>query len=295
VTGEYSRTALGLLQWAMKNRDRSTLLLATKAIGILCRDERNRVKIGNCQGVETLAELLQGTHVEDPAVTELALWALVHLSRPVGGREGQSYNVEEHVDYATNINRMWDTDCLEKCLRICETHSDEPTVLAKVFWLVVNLSLPEERTERVLAAPIVRHAVEALERFPDHWELCYRAIFSIVNVCYYTPIKAEFTRREGFKHMSALMARWPRNYTLQNTALNVVKGFTTMEADEELTQEGRDTRRAMYTAMRQSGLLDRIEASMRLFATARESDYRGARKAAILARWMFELVSFNAR
>jgi len=297
VSGKYNRAALRLIEEAVQSKDRDTLLLSIKAIGILCRDERNRIKIGNSRGVETLVELLS-SHLNDTMVLELDLWSLVHISRPVGGVEGESYDVEEHTDYDININRMWRAGCLEKCLRICETHRDSPSVLAKVFWLIVNLSLPEERKDVVLAAPIVKHAVEALRRFPDHWELNYRAIFSLVNVCCYMPVKSEFTRHRGFKYLNAAMARWPQNYTLQRTALNVVKGFTTLQVEDGLSAGEREENRSMFTvvctAMRQFRVLDRIEATIELFDNTSEEECPGSASSADLARWMFELVTINA-
>lgn len=294
----YMGAVLLLLRDALQDKQTEIVLVALKAVGVLCRNEQNRMALGGLGGVELLVSALT-VYKHDPSVLEVALWSLVHHSRPVGGVEGQSFDISKSKDYAININRMWAMDCLGLCWDICLEHRDNPSVLAKVFWLSVNLSLPEQHKDSICSTPVVELAVDALRRFPTHWELNYRAIFSLVNICCYARIKEEFLSRSGFELLAKSMANWPECLTLQRTALNVIKGFTTTVYEDQdqlaLADDplGNEMARRVCRALRDTGINDRLRNAAELLDRVSEIDYPWSNSYARMAWWMYDYILMN--
>ena len=118
---------------------------------------------------------------EELSIIGNVLWTCVILCRPLGAQEGEAYSRTETKNYR-NINQMEKSNSITTVLFVIDRFENYPCVLAKAFWLIVNLSLIDQIKRYLIHQKIIQKICHAMKKYPNHRELQYRACFALINV-----------------------------------------------------------------------------------------------------------------
>lgn len=204
--------------------------LGAKATGILAICEANRAKMVKCGNILSLANALQflmndqnWNKTKSRLVIPNVLWSLVVNCRPMGGKEGEPYMRDEREKFE-HIHILSQLKTIDLVLNLLKSDA-EPSVLAKGFWLTVNLALVDEVKEKIIANDGIESILAAMRRFPDHEEMQYRANFALINLCIRSPAKDIMLRQDGIPLVINAMRRFSESYLMQKCCTNVIRSL----------------------------------------------------------------------
>lgn len=207
------------------SRDLGEAQIAAKLIGVLCdQNETNRAHLSRLGAIPKLLRCL----IINVANTELVaciLWSLVVLGRPIGAVEAQRYQVEDREKFLCNILEMRRLGIIDNLTRVTDTHSQSPLILAKVFWLMVNLSLLEEIKVSIVASGALSVICAAMRRFSEDKEVIYRAVFSIVNLGICEEAKHKLLAQNGVELVLDAVRRFPDDVKLLSMCIFAIRSM----------------------------------------------------------------------
>jgi len=100
-----------------------------------------------------------------------------------------------------------------------------PAVLAKAFWLTVNLALVDEVKKKIIANEGIQSILRAMRRYPDHEEMQYRANFALINLCIRSPAKEIMVQENGIHLVIDAMQRFQDSFLMQKCCTNVIRSL----------------------------------------------------------------------
>ena len=157
--------------------------IAAKTIGILSVNEHSRLKLAQLNCIPKLMKLLESDIcINDTILTSCVIWSLVILSRPIGAIEAQEYETTDFHSAVRNTYQVIKLGAVPLILKIAKFHHKEPLILAKIFWLIVNLSLIGDTKQFIAENGGITIICDAMRNYKYAQELQYRAIFAIVNI-----------------------------------------------------------------------------------------------------------------
>lgn len=208
--------------------DRSTQLLISKAIGILSLCELNR-KEGSPLGFVHYLITIISKHKNDDQVVGNALWALVIVLRPAGGVEGEQYSSTDERNFC-KIIQFSSMQGIELLLSVIDKHGNEPCLLSKAFWLIVNLSLMDNiKMILIWEMSIIPGIEAAMRRFPNHEELQYRACFALINLASCPEAKRQIRDLGIISLVVRAAQKFPDSHLMQRTFCHVVRSLIAKE------------------------------------------------------------------
>eukprot|EP01083_Nonionella_stella_P117379 349756_1 len=206
------------------DRDINSIQIASKTIGILSINEANRKTFAELRCIPKLLQSLSA-HIHNKQLISCVLWSLVVLSRPIGGIEAQVFDFN-NKEYMCNVLQLTRLNCVDIMLDIATLHSAESLILAKVFWLMVNLSLIDEAKERIIRNGSIEIICNSLRLYPNDKELQYRAIFAIVNLGLHPIAKERMLQQNGVQLIIQAMQQFPDDTQFLTMSLNATRSLS---------------------------------------------------------------------
>lgn len=261
-TKKQLRKLVAIFVASNKTADDLTQLLSARAIGILSVHEENREVL-----MDSIPELMGRIRARSVGVGFLreALWSLVILCRPRGGAEGRPFNDDSFwQNRATHI--VSSNGGLSSLLQLIEDQRENPAILSRIFWLLVNLCLCQRAKKTLQNRDVMRRVVNAMRRFPDHEELQHRAIFSAINLCVADQERKEQIFNTGIvQQMFCAMENFPDSEEIHRYSCCVIRALRT-------DNEAMRTRFArLGVVARVHAMIDHFSDSQLLLSTARQT------------------------
>jgi hypothetical protein len=207
--------------------DHLMMELAAKALGVLLKNERNRIVLTTATdsngrpGLERIYVAAKRC-IGIPRVLHALIFSIVIALRPIGGVEGRSFYASHGSHSFRNAEWFAKNGGVNFIIHVLLKYQRNPQILEMAFWLVVNLSLTDEVKEEYLSANGMQLALNAMERHADSPRTVMRAVFSIINICMAAPAKKKFVECDGAKYLIAAMRRYPKWTFFIRVGLNVV-------------------------------------------------------------------------
>lgn len=209
--------------------------IAAKTIGILSINENNRGQFAKLQCIPILLQILNdaafpnhNSHRQQSMnrrpLMNCALFSLIILSRPIGAVEAQIFDVE-NPDILSNIQEMKDLESVPTLISIAQHYQDDPLILAKIFWLFVNLSLIDEVKLHIVRSGAMTIICNAMRTYPDDKELQYRSVFSIVNLGICRASKEAMLKEDGAILVLKAITQFQNNINILTMAVHAVRSL----------------------------------------------------------------------
>lgn len=187
-------------------------------------EEHNRSRLSRASAPRHLVQgLVKFCDNEDLVCT--ALWALVIICRPLGGVEGETLTSFVDENFA-NVKRLKDNGGVAVVIEMMrKEYRENPRVLAKAFWLVVNLALVEEVKAFMIDRHVIRAVLNALRYFPENRELNYRACFALINLSIRDAAKRQVFELDGVKLILGVMRKFKDSSLMIKCCCNVLRSL----------------------------------------------------------------------
>ncbi|ETO15587.1 hypothetical protein RFI_21779 [Reticulomyxa filosa] len=235
--------------------------------------EQNRKHIGQTEAIKVISDCLthhfeqvQERSKKDIYETSYAdmvclcsiLWSLVVVGRPLGGIEGETYqmntmrNCNVLLLSMLNIHRVVCSIIKHYVIlkKISAHHTSTPnfsfgynfnnwsndneqksdyanSILSKCYWLIVNLSLIDDVKKHLIGSGLIEHIVQSLQLYSSttYKELQYRACFALINLCVRSPAKQQILRHCGIPLIIEAMNRFPTCCYFQKCCANLIRSL----------------------------------------------------------------------
>jgi hypothetical protein len=185
---------------------REVIQLGVKVIGILGLCEENRFYLPTMGVCDIIIQSMRMHETSDGDVLSNALWSLVILCRPMGSIEGNRYDMHEStLDHISGI--LGSSRAVDAVMGVARRHQD-PRVLAKAFWAIVNLSLNNSCKAEIINRGGLEIIVLAMKRYDYHLELQHRALFALVNLSIRTHAKLYLREVHGLHCIIQALTRF---------------------------------------------------------------------------------------
>eukprot|EP00475_Leptophrys_vorax_P034042 TRINITY_DN54446_c0_g1_i2.p1 TRINITY_DN54446_c0_g1~~TRINITY_DN54446_c0_g1_i2.p1 ORF type:complete len:513 (+),score=100.18 TRINITY_DN54446_c0_g1_i2:85-1539(+) len=210
-----------LLLTVARNMSKDELLtLAIKCIGLLSHNERNRQLFPSLGAVELIVASLEGFDW-DTVLLQNALWALVIIARPLGSSEGSPY-IHNNDQSIKNVAEIMRGGGISTVLNIIKRHYEDPEILAKGFWCLVNLALINANKDEIIEKGGLEYIIDRMLRFSHHHEVQHRGCFALINLSIPGNIKDKIRELGGIQAIIAALRNFPQSLSLVRCACNVL-------------------------------------------------------------------------
>eukprot|EP01084_Bolivina_argentea_P068904 125427_1 len=197
--------------------------IAVKTLGMLCINESNRKRFAEMQCIPTLLSTLS-IYSHNKLLIACILWSLVTVSRPYGGIEAEVFHRDEE-EHTSNIRQLQQLKCVDLLFFIATNHPNKPLILAKIFWLFVNLSLLDEIKECIVRKDSIKLICNSLKLYPNNKELQYRAIFAIVNLGTHSLVKEKIVEENGIPLILQAIQRYTNDTKFLKMCINAIRAL----------------------------------------------------------------------
>lgn len=200
-----------------------------KTMGVLALHEQNRATLADVQALARVVGLLRNVeNAQNPLdhihIIGCCLWALVILCRPLGGIEGEALSSFARENFR-NVKQLSNIGGVMAVMEMIRRYPNEPELLAKAFWLLVNLALVEDVKMFLIQQNVIADIIGTMKRYPDHKRLNFRATFALINMGIRTRAKLQIRELEGHKIILAVMKKWSKCPLIQKCCCNVIRSL----------------------------------------------------------------------
>jgi hypothetical protein len=107
-------------------------------------------------------------------------------------------------------------------LNTVKSHYENPEILSKAFWCLVNLALINANKDEIIEKGGLEYIIDRMLKFPLHHEVQHRGCFALINLSIPGNIKDRIRELGGVQAVIAALRNFPQSLSLVRCACNVL-------------------------------------------------------------------------